>query len=598
MCTTPACIKLSAQILSSMDRSVQPCENFYEFTCGNYLRNAEDSLEFQTFGEKSVINTVQKKNDDDLKRIFTSKSLKSDLYKKAFDYYGQCMDHLRLQGNSTSDISDPIKIIKDLFEFSDITVDVNNSELKESNLFEILRNFSRVDASIFDTGIDRNPNNPKELMFVIGPLSAPVMESRFLETPEIVAEYKKMIEKLSGALGISANSSKIVEYEQFIARNKKVLKLDDLNLSETNRNVYLISEFEKKYPDFDFKSYLTKQNPNYTPTLPKEAKVSFLPTEMKFITDLLKNSTMHPLLFESIKLQLLTQVAELSNPDITKILTDFYDFIYKTTTQTKDQNVNTCISTTRKFFPEMVNAMYISSLKAESLTEQIFIAQSVKNAFQARLENNQWLDSETKRKAIEKLKAMDLNIGYPKEFTNKTYLENKYKNYDLTHKSFIINSLSARMTRYSDALKMLVDRDVYAPVWPDMQVNEVNAAYEPTKNSIFVPRGIWGMPFYDKSLPNVVSFGSIGSTIGHEITHGFDNNGKNYDLTGQMKEWWSEAGDVKFKQKTKCFVDQYSGLEIKVSKNTNVSKKGDGDRARDPTNKCRKFSVHHEHKTV
>ena len=171
-----------------------------------------------------------------------------------------------------------------------------------------------------------------------------------------------------------------------------------------------------------------------------------------------------------------------------------------------------------------------------------------------------------KRKAIEKLKAMDLNIGYPEEFTNKTYIENKYRNYKLTHRSFIIDSLSARMTKYNDALKMLVNREVYSPVWPDMQVNEVNAAYEPTKNGIFVPRGIWEMPFYDESLPNVVSFGSIGSTIGHEITHGFDNNGKNYDLTGQMKEWWSEVSDVKFKLKTKCFADQYSGLEIEVSR--------------------------------
>jgi predicted metalloendopeptidase len=163
-----------------------------------------------------------------------------------------------------------------------------------------------------------------------------------------------------------------------------------------------------------------------------------------------------------------------------------------------------------------------------------------------------WMDSATKDKAEAKLAAMVYQIGYPKKW--RTY------SYKIDAKNWGANGLAGRRNETQYQLsKIGKPRDIEAWDWP---VTIVNAGYEPTQNKMQSPAGILQSPFYSVTSADQVNLGGMGMVVGHELTHGFDDEGSQFDAVGNMANWWQPETQKKFETRTQCVKDQYSGYTI------------------------------------
>jgi predicted metalloendopeptidase len=161
------------------------------------------------------------------------------------------------------------------------------------------------------------------------------------------------------------------------------------------------------------------------------------------------------------------------------------------------------------------------------------------------------MDPTTKQKAREKLDAMAHLIGYPKKW--RTY------DFEVKQKSFLENALAARyadLKHHLDKVGKPVDREAWQMTPPT-----VNAYYEPQLNHMVFPAGILQPPFFSPKAAIPVNLGGMGMVVGHELTHGFDDQGAQYDAKGNLANWWSEQDVTRFKTKTDCVADQYGGYE-------------------------------------
>merc|ERR1719414_526327 len=168
------------------------------------------------------------------------------------------------------------------------------------------------------------------------------------------------------------------------------------------------------------------------------------------------------------------------------------------------------------------------------------------------------MDDATRAKAIEKNLAMARRIGYPDYVKNDTYLNEMYKNTTITSDAFFANTVALKMRDFIADAK-IYGRPVDSSRWGDPP-QTVNAYYSPNYNHITFPSGIIKAPFFDLNYPNYLNYGGLGVVIGHEITHGFDDQGRMYDKDGKVANWWSDATAKSFVDKAQCIVDQYGNF--------------------------------------
>eukprot|EP00095_Tigriopus_kingsejongensis_P010137 maker-scaffold75_size407189-snap-gene-3.15 protein:Tk10137 transcript:maker-scaffold75_size407189-snap-gene-3.15-mRNA-1 annotation:"neprilysin-2-like isoform x3" len=173
-----------------------------------------------------------------------------------------------------------------------------------------------------------------------------------------------------------------------------------------------------------------------------------------------------------------------------------------------------------------------------------------------------WMDKETASRALIKLNSINELIGYDDVILNTTAMDYLYRDLDLHPKQFFQNALSRSKWWLKDSWNQLNQSTSEDP-WPEFdQAAIVNAFYSPLSNSINLPAGILQGKFYNENRPNYLNYGSIGYIIGHELTHGFDDSGKQFDEEGNLKNWWENKTNEEFRFKADCFVDQYSNFTV------------------------------------
>jgi len=221
----------------------------------------------------------------------------------------------------------------------------------------------------------------------------------------------------------------------------------------------------------------------------------------------------------------------------------------------QQRDVSQCLSKTRKI-GIAINAMYVrkyfSSNRTEILAKMI---KNIVNEFEIMLNETNWMDEKTRKSAITKLRMMrPYIVGYPQELPNKTLLDENYEGIHMTPKGYLTNILNLR--RYLRKPKTK-DWKHYAK-----NIMEVNAMHERNNNRFILYAGILGGVFFGEDRPLYMDYGSIGSVIGHEITHGFDNEGINLDEYGKWANWWHPETKKKFFERVKCVIDKYSDFQI------------------------------------
>ncbi|XP_040578339.1 neprilysin-4 isoform X4 [Lepeophtheirus salmonis] len=197
----------------------------------------------------------------------------------------------------------------------------------------------------------------------------------------------------------------------------------------------------------------------------------------------------------------------------------------------------------------------------QSKKDMELLTNEVQTIFRKLVRTREWLTNTTKKLADEKIKEIFHNIGYPDFILNDDQLQEEVDGLNYNKDGFfdnVLSNLRSRTMKEMQNFEQKVDRTVWT-ITPAV----VNAFYSRNKNQIMFPAGILQPPFYHKYFPKSINFGGIGVVIGHEITHGFDDKGRQFDQFGNIRRWWDHSSSEKFESKAKCFVDQYSNYLVK-----------------------------------
>lgn len=220
-----------------------------------------------------------------------------------------------------------------------------------------------------------------------------------------------------------------------------------------------------------------------------------------------------------------------------------------------------CVTDTNNVLGFAVGAMFVREVfhgEAKPLAEEMI--NEVRLAFKSNLPNLNWMDHETRKLADEKADAISDMIGFPDYILNPAELDEKYRDLEIDPKQYFQNNVKVFMYNLRTNLERL-DEPVNRTKW-GMTPPTVNAYYTPTKNQIVFPAGILQLPFYDRQNPKSLNFGAIGVVMGHELTHAFDDQGREYDKEGNMHQWWNNKTIERFKNRTSCFEKQYNEYKI------------------------------------
>lgn len=197
----------------------------------------------------------------------------------------------------------------------------------------------------------------------------------------------------------------------------------------------------------------------------------------------------------------------------------------------------------------------------------------LRETFIANLDKLDWMDNKTRAYAREKASAIRHNIGYPEYMKDKRKLSERFKDLTMDNSSYFNNVISIRAFSMKTMLKDLrnaVDKERWM-----IHPHTVNAFYDRVTNKIIFPAGILQIPFYNRKFPRAISYGGIGIVVAHEITHGFDSNGRKYNKNGDLVNWWSESSNEAFEKKSQCFIRQYSNFEAYAKKLNGIQTLGE-----------------------
>jgi putative endopeptidase len=210
---------------------------------------------------------------------------------------------------------------------------------------------------------------------------------------------------------------------------------------------------------------------------------------------------------------------------------------------------------------EAVGQMYVEKyFPAEAKERMITLVRNLQESLGERIQALEWMGDSTKVKALEKLATFHVKIGYPDKWKD-------YSTLDIKDDSFIANMERANLWSHAEMLDK-VGKPVDKEEW-HMTPQTVNAYYNPTTNEICFPAGILQYPFFDMNADDAFNYGAIGVVIGHEMTHGFDDQGRKYDKDGNLKDWWTEQDAKNFDERAKVMIDFFDKIEVAPGVNAN-----------------------------
>ncbi|CAF4125832.1 unnamed protein product, partial [Adineta steineri] len=373
------------------------------------------------------------------------------------------------------------------------------------------------------------------------------------------------------------NESKItVAYRRYIFDLASILSNDTSTIEQDVNDMY---EFEKELAKFDFTNYLTSAYASANVTLMDSDLVIVEETDYLYnVSSIIEQVSPRILQNYVIWRFMMNLISAL--PKRFRSIRDNFDHVFHGTTAELPRTV-ICGSFVNSVMGFAISKIYIKKYFDDNARNQTFeMIANIRKAFTDALDDSTWMDSMSKTKAIEKALAIDEQIGYPDYLAsdNVTQLETQYADY-VFDSSFINNILKLLQIKAKGKFQLL-RKHVDRKAWDSSPPTVVNAFHVRSKTQITIPAGILQMPFFDKDAPKYLNYGGIGDVIGHEIAHGFDDIGRQFDKDGNRIPWWTDETIEKFIERKTCIVNQYSNFTVP---NLNIHANGDKTQGEDIT---------------
>ncbi len=533
---------------TGMDTTIKPGDNFFLYANGKWMTSQVIPDDLSGWGSYYTLYEGNLKN---LKGILdeasTSKSTKGSLEQKVGDYYASGMDTMvidKMGSEPLKPVLAKIDAVKDQKEMMELLADL----------------FAKGEGGLFGfyVGADEKNSTINIPVFSQAGLSLPEKgyysrkDSATVAARNALVKFASKIFTLTGLDSSSANKNaqSVLALETEIAESHRTpVELRD---PQKNYNKMSIGELEKQAPNIGWQNLFNKINVRVD-----SINIS-QPGYYKALSTLLASQPIDTWKTK-VKFDFISGNAGLLSKDF---INASFEFNKTFSGQKKDQERwKKMVNRVDGDLGELLGQLYVKKYFTDSAKKRMDeLVNNLQKAFANRIKNLDWMSDSTKQKALAKLNTFLKKIGYP----------SKWKNFDdvvIDRSDFFENAQMVQAHNQKETVDKIgkpVDRTEWGLSPPT-----VNAYYNPTNNEIVFPAGILQFPFFDLNADDAINYGGIGMVIGHEMTHGFDDQGSQYDEVGNMKNWWASADGDKFKSKTGLVVNQYNAFTVLDSLHVN-----------------------------
>lgn len=529
---------------ADMDMSVRPGDDFYQYAGGGWLKANPMKPEYSSYG---VFNDLAETNRKQIRELFENLSKEKHAFgsvgQKVADLYNMAMDSVRLNKEGAAPLQKDLDKVKAFSKKADFTAFIADQHLYMGNPF-------------FGIGVDTDlKNSDLNVMWLSAGTSGLPDRDYYLNTDadskkkqEAYRAYLSKIFQLSGYKKKEAEKAAKVIYNieyQFAEAEMSRAEARDYNKLY---NIYTIDMLQKDYPAIQWAKYFELMGV-------KDVKQVIL-TEPKVMA--VAQKLMSTLSEQDIKYY----VAGLIIKSSTSVLSDDFvnanfDFYGRLLNGQKEQKARwkRALGFPNSLLGEAVGELYVSKYFAgESKAKMLKLIDNLRKALATRIANLAWMNDTTKINALVKLNSFTVKVGYPDKWRD-------YSKLTIDPAKSLYDNVAA--ATYVETLRNLekFGKPVDKSEW-GMTPQTVNAYYNPTTNEICFPAAILQAPFFDVNADDATNYGAIGVVIGHEMTHGFDDQGRNFNADGNMVDWWTAGDSQRFTAAAEKLAAQFDQITV------------------------------------
>ncbi len=536
--------------LADLDTSVKPGDNFYQYAGGGWMKANPLTAEYSSYG---VFNELAEKNRDQLKELFDNLAKESHapgtVGQKVTDLYALAMDSTRLNQEGAGPLKRDLDWARS-FKRSELTPFIAHAHMHLGNPF-------------FGIGVEADlTNSTMNVLYMSGGTSGLPDRDYYLKTdPEskkIQEAYRNYLAKVLEMAGYkkkdAKRAAKTIYNIEYKFAEAMMTRAEQRDISKLY-NPRTVAQLQTDYPSIDWKRYFALMG------LPDVDMVILEQPKVMAVADKLMSTLSEQEIRDYLAGGIVTSATGYLSDDFGETSFEFYGKMLSGQQQRKAR-WKRAMGLPNGVLGEAVGQLYVEKYFAgDSKDKMLTLINNLRKSLASHIASLDWMSNETKVNALVKLNSFTVKVGYP----------DKWKDYSALQidpsLSLYDNMAAASLwstKRNLEKWNKPVDRDEWG-----MTPQTVNAYYNPLNNEIVFPAAILQAPFFDPKADDAVNYGAIGVVIGHEMTHGFDDQGRTFDFQGNMTDWWTEEDTERFNASAEKLAAQFDEVIISGTEHAN-----------------------------